>query len=76
MWSMLTIIKPALISMLHPHIYLMSYSRLLSRTQEVDLTFLIFFSYFYFLLDLLSFILFLELGLELDHAVTQAGHIR
>ena len=62
--------------MLHPHIYLMSYSRLLSRTQEVDLTFLIFFSYFYFLLDLLSFILFLELGLELDHAVTQAGHIR
>ena len=44
----------------------------MSRTQEVDLTFLIFFSYFCF--DLLSFILFLELGLGLegqDHAVAQ-----
>ena len=38
----------------------------MSRIQEVDLTFLISFSYFYFLLDLLSFILFLELGLELE----------
>ena len=45
---------------------------LLSRMQEVDLTFLIFFSYFYFLFDLFSFILFLELGLEgQDHAVIQ-----
>jgi len=40
--------------------------------QEVDLTFLIFFSYFYFIFDLFSFILFLELELEgQDHAVTQ-----
>ena len=40
--------------------------------QEVDLTFLIFFSHFYFLFDLFSFILFLELGLEgQDHAVIQ-----
>jgi len=43
-----------------------------SRIQEVDLTFLIFFSYFYFLFDLFSFILFLEPGLEgQDHTVTQ-----
>ena len=42
--------------------------KMLSRTQEVDLTFLIFFSYFYFIF----LILFLELGLEeQDHAVTQ-----
>jgi len=27
MWFMLTIIKPALISMLHPHVCLISYSR-------------------------------------------------
>ena len=47
---------------------------LLSRLQEVDLVFLIFFSYFYFLFNLFFFILFLELGLGLewqDHAVTQ-----
>jgi len=36
----------------------------LSKMQEVDLTFLIFFSYFYFPVNLFSFILFLELGLE------------
>ena len=34
--------------------------------QEVDLTFLIFLSHFYFLFDLFSFILFLELGLGLE----------
>jgi len=40
--------------------------------QEVDLIFLIFFSYFYFIFDLFSFILFLEPGLEeQDHTVTQ-----
>ena len=42
--------------------------------QEVDLNFSYFFSYFYFLFDLFSFILFLELGLRLEwqyHAVTQ-----
>jgi len=41
-----------------------------SRTKKVDLIF----SYFYFIFDLFSFILFLELGLGLesqDHAVTQ-----
>jgi len=47
---------------------------LVSRSQEVNLTFRIFSPHFYFLFDLFSFILFLELGLELerwDHAVTQ-----
>ena len=40
--------------------------------QEMDLTFLIFFAYFYFIFDLFFFTLFLELGLEgQDHAVTQ-----
>jgi len=39
---------------------------LLSRLQEVNLAFLIFFSYFDFLFDLFSFILFLELGLGLE----------
>jgi len=34
--------------------------------KEVDLTLLIFFSHFYLLFDLFSFILFLELGLELE----------
>jgi len=38
----------------------------MSRMQEVDLTFLIFFSHFYFLFDLFSFILFLELELGLE----------
>jgi len=51
----------------------------MSRIQEVDLTFLIFFSYFYFIFDLFFFILFLELGLEgQDHAVIQqvtSGHM-
>jgi len=45
-----------------------------SGSQEVDLVFLIFFSHFYFLFNLFSFILFLELELGLewqDHAVTQ-----
>jgi len=44
----------------------------MSRMQEVDLTFLILFSYFYFSFDLFSFILFLEPGLEgQDYTVTQ-----
>jgi len=46
----------------------------MSRLQEVDLDFLIFFSHFYFIFDLFSFILFLELGLGLewwDYAVIQ-----
>ena len=38
----------------------------LSRTKEVDLIFSIFFSYFFFLFDLFSFILFLKLGLGLE----------
>ena len=42
------------------------------RMQEVDLTFLIFFSHFYFLFNLFSFILFLEPVLEgQDHTITQ-----
>ena len=46
--------------------------RKLSRMQEVDLTFLIFFSYFYFLSNIFFSILFLEPGLEgQDHTVTQ-----
>ena len=36
------------------------------RIQEVDLTFLIFFSYFYFSSWFTPFILFLELGLGLE----------
>ena len=46
----------------------------MSKTQEVDLNFSYFFSYFYFLFNLLPVMLFLELGLRLegqDHAVTQ-----
>ena len=44
------------------------------RSQKVDLTFLILFSYFYSLFDLFFFILFLRLRLGLEqqgHAVTQ-----
>ena len=46
----------------------MGYStrRVVSGSQGVDLAFLIFFSHFYFLFDLFSFILFLELGLGLE----------
>ena len=47
---------------------------LVSRFQEVNLAFLILFSYFDFIFDLFFFILFLELGLgvgERNHAVTQ-----
>jgi len=44
----------------------------MSRTKEVDLNFFYFFSHFYFIFDLFSVILFLELGLERqDHMVTQ-----
>ena len=46
----------------------------LSRMQEIDLTFLIFFFPFYFIFNLFFFMLFLELGLGLewqDHAVMQ-----
>jgi len=46
---------------------------LLSRLQEVDLVFPIFFSHFYFLFDLFSFILFLELELGLK-AMRLYGH--
>ena len=38
----------------------------ISRMKEVDLIFSYFFSHFYFLFDLFSFILFLELGLVLE----------
>ena len=54
------------------HILFIRLTFCLSRMQEVNLTFLIFFSYFYFLFNLFFFILFLELGLEeQDHAITQ-----
>jgi len=44
----------------------------MSRIQEVDFSYFLFLFLFYFILDLFSFILFLELGLEgQDHAVTQ-----
>jgi len=38
----------------------------MSRSQGVDLVFSMFFSYFYFIFNLFSFILFLELGLGLE----------
>jgi len=47
---------------------------LVSKSQEVNLVFSIFFSHFYFLFNLFPIILFLELGLGLewpDHTVTQ-----
>ena len=45
----------------------------MSRLQEVDLVFPIFFSHFYFIFDLFFFILFLELGLGLE-AMRLCGH--
>ena len=44
----------------------------MSRSQEVDLAYFIFLSYFYFIFDLFSIFLFLEqLGLGLiDHTIT------
>jgi len=39
---------------------------ILSRTKEVDLTFFILFSHFYFSFNLFSFMLFLELELGLE----------
>jgi len=51
----------------------------LSRSQEVDLVFPIFFPHFYFIFNLFSFIIFLELelGLEATRSCSHiAGHIR
>ena len=42
----------------------------MSRMQEVDLTFLIFFSHFYFLFNLLFIFLFLELRVRVSDNIT------
>jgi len=67
MWSMLQQYLPALMFMYHSHVLLLIHHKAtMLRTKEVDLTFSIFFSYFYFIFDLVSCILFLELGLGLE----------